>query len=136
MNTVSQVSCRTRLQVKSLTWWANLSDHMHYKKNRSIAALRSFIGFHRIILELREPNFIRTPLHHRRAYPFKSSLIRHEMPVRGRVLEKPVSKATITLNITQNRVQFSLYISVSLSLQNLRDDKRRGKRWKALGLFI
>lgn len=56
--------------------------------------------------------FYQNPLPHRLANLFKSSLIRHEMPVRGRVLEKPVSKATITLNITQNRVQFSLYISV------------------------
>ena len=136
MNTVSQVSCRTRLQVKSLTWWANLSDHMHYKKNRSIAALRSFISFHRFILELREPNFIRTLSITGLPTFLSPAKLGMKCLWGGRVLEKPVSKATITLNITRNRVQFSLYISVLLSLQNLRDDKRRGKRWKALGLFI
>lgn len=127
MNTVSQVSCRTRLQVKSLTWWANLSDHMHYKNNRSIAALRSFMGFHRFILELREPNFIRTLSIRGLPTFLKSSLIRHELPVRGRVLEKLVSKATATLNITQNLVFSFHYIFLYHSLYRTWE-KTRGER--------
>lgn len=66
--------------------------HALKKKNRFIVALRSFIGFHRFILELREPNFIRILSITDLPTFFKSSL------------KTQVSKATTTLNVKQNLV--------------------------------
>ena len=75
--------------------------------------------------------FYQNPLPHRLANLFKSSLIRHEMPVRGRVLEKPVSKATTTLYIPQNLVfsfhciflYHSLYRTWEMTRGEGRDEK-------------